>query len=172
MYKRFATAKLFCIVGSFPLQSILARAIELAFRLRQLGKVRTSETYSDTLNSFMAFHKGLDVPVDGISSHLMLLYEAYLLPIIKVACNREQSDTCVASAGRVQSRQKTEGHNDERRQYDNAMHLVNCRLKELSAMLKLQRPLTMYVARHSWASAAKANHVPLSVISQGMGHDS
>ena len=65
---------------------------------------------------------------------------------------------------------KEEGN--ERRQYDNALHLVNYRLKELSTMLKLQRPLTMYVARHSWASAAKAKNVPLSVISEGMGHDS
>ena len=32
--------------------------------------------------------------------------------------------------------------------------------------------LTMYVARHSWASAAKSKNVPLSVISEGMGHDS
>ena len=61
---------------------------------------------------------------------------------------------------------------NERRQYDNALHLVNYRLKELSTMLKHQRPLTMYVARHSWASAAKAKNVPLSVISEGMGHDS
>jgi len=61
---------------------------------------------------------------------------------------------------------------NERRQYDNALHLVNYRLKELSTMLKLQRPLTMYVARHSWASAAKAKNVPLSVISEGIGHDS
>ena len=60
----------------------------------------------------------------------------------------------------------------ERRQYDNALHLVNYHLKELSTMLKLQRPLSMYVARHSWASAAKAKNVPLSVISEGMGHDS
>ncbi|MCM1219965.1 MAG: site-specific integrase, partial [Lachnospiraceae bacterium] len=61
---------------------------------------------------------------------------------------------------------------DERKQYDNALHLVNYRLKDLSRMLKLQRPLTMYVARHSWASVAKARNVPLSVISEGMGHDS
>ena len=61
---------------------------------------------------------------------------------------------------------------NERRQYDNALHLVNYRLKKLSTMLKLQRPLTIYVARHSWASAAKAKNVPLSVISEGMGHDS
>ena len=65
---------------------------------------------------------------------------------------------------------KDEG--DERRQYDSALHLVNYRLKELSTMLKLQRPLTMYVARHAWASAAKAKNVPLSVISEGMGYDS
>jgi integrase len=61
---------------------------------------------------------------------------------------------------------------NERKQYDNALHLVNYRLKDLSKKLKLQRPLTMYVARHSWASIAKAKNVPLSVISEGMGHDS
>ena len=60
----------------------------------------------------------------------------------------------------------------ERKQYNNALHLVNYHLKELSTILKLQRPLTMYVARHSWASAAKFKNIPLSVISEGMGHDS
>ena len=39
-------------------------------------------------------------------------------------------------------------------------------------MLNLPRPLTMYVARHSWASAAKAKNIPLAVISEGMGHES
>ncbi|MDE6469049.1 MAG: site-specific integrase, partial [Muribaculaceae bacterium] len=31
---------------------------------------------------------------------------------------------------------------------------------------------THYVARHSWASAARSKNVPLGVISEGMGHDS
>jgi len=61
---------------------------------------------------------------------------------------------------------------DERRQYTNALHVVNQRLKRLSELLHLPRPLSMYVARHSWASAARQRHVPLSVISEGMGHDS
>ena len=61
---------------------------------------------------------------------------------------------------------------DERRQYTNTLHVVNQRLKRLSELLRLPRPLTMYVARHSWASAARQRHVPLSVISEGMGHDS
>jgi integrase len=30
----------------------------------------------------------------------------------------------------------------------------------------------MYVARHSWASIAKQNRIPISIISEGMGHDS
>ncbi len=277
-------------------------------QLKQLGKVRTSETYTATLNSFMAFREEQDVPIDGISSDLMLMYEAYLkargvrmntisffmrnlravynravekgltsqnnpfrhvytgvdktvkraipikaikalkeldlsikpsldfardmfmfsfytrgmsfvdmaylkktdlqngiltyrrrktgqeltikwekcmaeivdkypenqtdflLPIIKEKGNGRNSERHQACLnGRVVT---DEGEANERRQYDNALHLVNYRLKELSTMLKLQRPLTMYVARHSWASVAKAKNVPLSVISEGMGHDS
>lgn len=30
----------------------------------------------------------------------------------------------------------------------------------------------LYIARHSWASAAKGKNIPISVISEGMGHDS
>lgn len=56
--------------------------------------------------------------------------------------------------------------------YRNALRLVNNRLKELSALAGLTGKLTMYVSRHSWASIAKSQNVPLSVISAGMGHDS
>ena len=38
--------------------------------------------------------------------------------------------------------------------------------------LGLSVPLTHYVARHSWASAARSKNIPISVISEGMGHDS
>lgn len=31
---------------------------------------------------------------------------------------------------------------------------------------------TFYICRHSWASIAKSRNVPISVISEGMGHDS
>jgi len=59
-----------------------------------------------------------------------------------------------------------------RRQYDNALHLVNRKLKRVAEMARLSIPLTMYVSRHSWASIAKRKNIPLSVISEGMGHDS
>ena len=29
----------------------------------------------------------------------------------------------------------------------------------------------MYVARHSWATAAQREGIPISVISEGLGHD-
>lgn len=254
-------------------------------QLKQLNKIRTSETYTATLKSFMAFRESQDVPLDGISSDLMLLYEAHLktrdvsmntisfymrnlravynravekeltpqnnpfrhvytgvdktikraIPIKTIKELKELDLSLKPSLdfardmfmfsfytrgmsfidmaylkksdlqnGILTYRRRKTGQQlsikwekcmedivskypknqtdyllpiiketkDERKQYDNALHLVNYHLKDLSSMLKLQRPLTMYVARHSWASAAKANNIPLSVISEGMGHDS
>lgn len=254
-------------------------------QLKQLGKIRTSETYTATLKSFMAFRESQDVPLDGISSDMMLLYEAHLktrdvsmntisfymrnlravynravekgltpqnnpfrhvytgvdktikraIPIKEIKALKELDLSLKPSLdfardmfmfsfytrgmsfidmaylkksdlqnGILTYRRRKTGQQlsikwekcmedivskypknqtdyllpiiketvNERRQYDNALHLVNYHLKDLSSMLKLQRPLTMYVARHSWASAAKAKNIPLSVISEGMGHDS
>ena len=254
-------------------------------QLRQLGKIRTSETYTATLKSFMEFREEHDVPLDGVNSDLMLLYEAHLkakgvrmntisfyMRMLRAVYNRAVEkeltpqkypfrhvytgvDKTVRRAVPVKvikalkelnlsmkssldfardmfmfsfytrgmsfvdmaylkktdlqngiltyCRRKTgqrltvkwekcmeeiikkypsnsstyllpiiKEQGNERKQYDNALHLVNYRLKDLSGMLKLQRPLTMYVARHSWASVAKVRNVPLSVISEGMGHDS
>lgn len=61
---------------------------------------------------------------------------------------------------------------DERTQYQNAMFLINRKLKTIGKMANTQQSLTMYTARHSWASAAKNKNVPISVISEGMGHNS
>lgn len=254
-------------------------------QLKQLGKVRTAETYTATLKSFMKFQNNQDVPLDGITSDMMLLYEAHLkakgvrmntisfyMRIFRAVYNRavekglttqqnpfrhvytgvdktvkraipikdiktlkdmdlsmnptldftrdmfmfsfytrgmsfvdmaylKKSDIkngvltyrrrktgqeltikwekCMAEIVAKYLENKTDfllpiikEQGNERKQYDNALHLVNYHLKDLSERLKLLRPLTMYVARHSWASAAKAKNVPLSVISEGMGHDS
>ncbi|MDE6702485.1 MAG: site-specific integrase [Muribaculaceae bacterium] len=60
----------------------------------------------------------------------------------------------------------------ERRQYLNKMLIVNRRLKQVGRLAGITTPLSMYVSRHSWASIANAKNIPLSVISEGMGHDS
>lgn len=72
----------------------------------------------------------------------------YLLPIIKNA------------------------EDDPRRQYKSALRLMNKKLKEIGTMIGLEKPLTTYVARHAWATIAKEQHVPISVISEAMGHSS
>lgn len=253
-------------------------------QLRQLRKVRTSETYFSTLRSFMTFLRGQDIPIDGITSDLMLQYESWLklkgvcmnsisfyMRILRAVYNRavdkgmvEQTspfrhvytgiDKTIKRAIPIKSikslknmdltmrhssdfardmfmfsfytrgmsfidmaylkkkdlshgiltyrRRKTgqllsikwekcmaeivnkynddtseyllpiiKRTGDERRQYINSLHLVNYRLKLLSEEIGLNRPLTMYVARHSWASAARSKNIPISVISEGMGHD-
>lgn len=61
---------------------------------------------------------------------------------------------------------------NERYTYRNVGYNINHNLKIIAKMVGITIPLTLYVARHSWASAAKANGIPLSVISEGMGHDS
>lgn len=61
---------------------------------------------------------------------------------------------------------------EERRQYCNKSHSINRNLKKIGDMAGLDMPLTMYVARHTWASVARSKNIPLSVISEGMGHDS
>lgn len=66
----------------------------------------------------------------------------------------------------------TKRDDDYRKQYANQLHRVNYLLKQIGQQLGLPIPLTMYVGRHSWASVAKNRHVPISVISEGMGHDS
>ena len=254
-------------------------------QLKQLGKERTSETYTAALKSFMRFRNEQDIPLDGISSDLIQMYEAWLrarevrmntisfyMRILRAVYNRavekglveqkepfrhvytgiEKTRKRAISLKEVKKlknldlsmkpslefardiflfsfytrgmsfidiaylrksdlsngiltyhRRKTgqlltirwencmkeivdkyedknskyllpllSSDGDSRKQYKNALRLVNYHLKTISKMLNIQDPITMYVARHSWASAAKQNKVPLSIISQGMGHDS
>lgn len=62
--------------------------------------------------------------------------------------------------------------NDARKQYKSEAHRVNQSLKKIGKMLELTISLTSYVARHSWASIAKSKNIPISTISEAMGHDS
>ena len=61
---------------------------------------------------------------------------------------------------------------DIRKQYRNIQSLINRNLKAIGDSINITIPLTMYVARHSWASIARNEGIPVSVISEGMGHDS
>lgn len=258
---------------------------EVIKQLKHLGKVRTSETYTSTLHSFMRFRNNEDVTLDEINSDLMMGYEAFLKSngvtmntvsfynrILRAVYNRavekelttqrypfkhvytgidktvkraiplkaikriKELDLSLKSSldfardmflfsfytrgmsfidmaylkktdlhsGILSYRRRKTGQqmfirwekcmqeildkypanetgyllpiiktpDGERRQYRNMQRLVNNKLKDISAMVSLQMNLTMYVSRHSWASIAKSQNIPLSVISEGMGHDS
>jgi len=260
---------------------------EVISGLKKLGKIRTSETYATTLNSFRKFRENTDVPLEKVDSDLMLSYEAWLktngvspnsssfymrnlravynravekeltpqrFPFkhvytgvektvkravpLKVVRRIKEMDLSlnppadfardmflfsfytrgmslvdmaylrkkdlangILSYCRRKTRQrlfikwekpmqeivdkydtensvyllpiiKPHSKTDERMQYIYAGHNINRSLKAIGRELKLSLPLTMYSARHSWASIAKSKNIPLSVISEGMGHDS
>ncbi len=58
------------------------------------------------------------------------------------------------------------------REYQTALNTHNRLLGRLSEILGCGCKLTSYTSRHSWATAARNHNVPISVISQGMGHTS
>ena len=74
--------------------------------------------------------------------------DEYLLPILKLPSRKLRS------------------------QYKSTLFRTNKYLKEIARQCDIAVPLTMYVSRHSWASIAKSKNIPVSVISEGMGHDS
>jgi len=53
-----------------------------------------------------------------------------------------------------------------------ALAVYNKNLKKLAALAGINEQLTSYVARHSWASIASQEGIPIATISRGMGHES
>jgi integrase len=72
----------------------------------------------------------------------------YLLPIIPAGCN------------------------DERKAYTNRGHAINYHLKKLGEQLNISLKFTFYTSRHSWSTVARDKGVAISVISEGLGHES
>ena len=255
-------------------------------KLKQNGKVRTSETYKSTLNSFKKFREDEDIMLDCLTSEIMEAYEAwhhkrgvapntisFYTRILRAVYNRAVEDDIIENRnpfrkvytgvdktvkralplpvikkikaldlslnasldfardmflmsfylrgmsfidmaflkktdlknGYVTYRRRKTGQQliikwtkemqlildkyheneseyllpiirnpgtNERCTYRNVGYNINHNLKTIAGMVGVTIPLTLYVARHSWASAAKAKGIPLSVISEGMGHDS
>lgn len=254
-------------------------------RLKQNGKLRTSETYAVTLNSFKKFRGEKDIMLDSLNSDTMKSYEAWLqqrglssntisfyMRILRAVYNRAVEDEIIEdrtpfrhvytgvektvkralpisviksikaldlsltpyldfardmfimsfmlrgmsfidmaflrksdlSNGYITYRRRKTGQQlkiewtkdmqrildkypanssnyllpiiknigtNERYTYRNVGYNINHNLKVIAKKVGITIPLTLYVARHSWASAAKAKGIPLSVISEGMGHE-
>lgn len=61
---------------------------------------------------------------------------------------------------------------EEMRLYHNTEARISYHLRKLGAKIGIKGKLTLYVARHSWATAARDNHISISVISEALGHHS
>ena len=61
---------------------------------------------------------------------------------------------------------------DEARLYHNAEARISYHLRKFGAKIGIKGKLTLYVARHSWATAARDNDISISVISEALGHHS
>lgn len=255
--------------------------------LKDIGKIRTSETYTSALNSFRKFRNNEDIALDDIDSDVMIAYEAYLkacglspnsssfyirnlravynravekgltsqrfpfkhvytgiekttkravsLKIIKQIKDMDLSHNPASdfardmflfsfytrgmsfvdmaylqkknlNSGVLSYRRRKTGQQlyvkwercmqeivdkydtsgtdyllpilntnnllQARKQYIYALHKVNRYLKKIGEIFNLSIVLTLYVARHSWATIARSKNVPVSVISEAMGHDS
>lgn len=258
----------------------------MIIKLKQNGKIRTSETYTSALNSFKKFRKDEDIMLDCINSEIMEAYEAwhhqrgvspntisFYTRILRAVYNRAVEEDIITNRnpfrhvytgvdktvkralplqtikkikgldlslipeldfardmfimsfmlrgmsfidmaylrktdltnGYITYRRRKTGQQlviewtkemqiildkypenesdyllpiirnkgiNDRSTYRNVGYNINHNLKRVAKKAGINIPLTLYVARHSWASAAKAKGIPLSVISEGMGHDS
>ena len=97
--------------------------------------------------------------------HLQIKVEEEMMKIIdKYKSHTEGSDYLLPI---LDSTQK-----DEPRQYHNATNRIAYHLKNLAKSIGLQGSLTLYVARHSWATIARDNNISIAIICEGLGHDS
>lgn len=258
----------------------------IVIRMKQNGKIRTSETYTSALNSFKKFRKNEDIMLDSLNSEIMEAYEAwhrqrgvapntisFYTRILRAAYHRAVEEEIIENRypfrhvytgidktvkralplslirkiknldlslipeldfardmfimsfmlrgmsfidmaylrkadlanGYITYRRRKTGQQliiewtkemqtlldkypenssdyllpiirtpsvNDRTTYRNVGYNINHNLKRIAVKIGLSIPLTLYVARHSWASVAKAKGIPVSVISEGMGHDS
>ena len=63
-------------------------------------------------------------------------------------------------------------YNDKNHDHISHLRTYNKRLKRISDLLGIEKPLSSYVSRHTWATVALRKGIPIEVISEGMGHDS
>lgn len=62
-------------------------------------------------------------------------------------------------------------YNKQNQDHSSHLRTYNKRLKRISEMLNMAKPLSSYVSRHSWATIALRKGISVQIISEGMGHE-
>lgn len=133
------------------------------------GQYHTSQHYRATLNSFKRYRsktrQRLTIRWEKEMQELLEKYQTqtasspYLFPFLVDDRNKSQDKTIDKKNATV-------------RLYRNAEARISYHLRKLGAKIGVKGKLTLYVARHSWATAARDNHISISVISEALGHHS
>ncbi len=146
-------------LGGFPLLNYARDMFMFSFYTRGMSFIDMAFLKKDNLNGNIITYRRRK------TNQLMhIKYENCMKAIVEKYKNKnsEYLLPIIGSTGGI----------DTRIQYIYAAHNINRSLKALGKRLGLPIPLTMYVARHSWASIAKSRNIPVSIISDGMGHES
>lgn len=118
----------------------------------------------------LAFMRKSDI-VGGIMTYVRRKtkqrMEVRVEPLMQTIIDRYPSDTAYLFPILT----NTDDHRKVYQRYRYAITRYNHCLRQLGEMMGNLK-LTSYVARHSWATTAHRQNVPLPVISQSMGHDS
>ena len=133
------------------------------------GQYHTSQHYKATLNSFKRYRsktrQRLTIRWEKEMPELLEKYQTqtasspYLFPFLVDDGNKSQDKTIDKKNATV-------------RLYRNAEARISYHLRKLGAKIGVKGKLTLYVARHFWATAARDNHISISVISEALGHHS
>ena len=137
--------------------------------LTKNGQYRTMQHYKATLNSFMRFRGNRDIALTEIDAEEMQALldkyknktdsSPYLFPFL-LGYGKHPHDWAVDN--------KREGM----RLYHSAEARIAYHLKKIGERIGIKGKLTLYVARHSWATVARDSNIPVSVISEALGHSS
>ena len=137
-------------------QTLFTFMAHLIALLQKNGQYRTMQHYKATLRSYKRFRAGKDISIKEIDAEEMQSYEASFL--VGDSSNKH-SDTQVEKK-------------EEQRLYHNVEARITYHLKKLGAKMGIKGKLTLYVARHSWATTARDKNIAISVISEALGHNS
>ena len=154
-----------------PRQEMARDAFLMSFYLRGMSFIDLAHLRkSDLRDGYLHYVRS------KTGQRLSIRWERQMQEIVDKYRSQTQSSPYLLpflTGGRCEDRNKAmDNEQEDSRLYHNAEARMAYHLKGLGAKIGITGKLTLYVARHSWATAARDHHVSLSVISEALGHNS
>ena len=154
-----------------PRQEMARDAFLMSFYLRGMSFIDLAHLRkSDLRNGYLHYVRS------KTGQRLSIRWERQMQEIVDKYRSQTQSSPYLLpflTGGRCEDRNKAmDNEQEDSRLYHNAEARMAYHLKRLGAKIGITGKLTLYVARHSWATTARGHHGSLSVISEALGHNS